>query len=143
MTTSFQQFKNWISKEEGLVSADFTTAEATLTDFFGPLFKQILKQAIVIGKGDITAGLQVLKDATAVSVQAGVAAIAAGQSPVAAAEAQFIATTVSEGTVAVSNAESSLIKAGVAIFQQDSAAAVQAISTAASQAIGASPTTVG
>ena len=141
MTTSWQQFKNWVEKEAGVVSADFTTAEADLTNYFGPLFKQILAQAETIGKGDVQAGLTVLKDAVTTAVAAGVTAIAAGQSPVTAAETAFVSTTVSEGVTAVNNAEAGLIKAGVAIVQANAAGATAAVTQAIQDVVAPTPAT--
>lgn len=140
MTTSWQQFKNWVSKEEGVLTADFTAAETILVNYFTPLFKQIVAEAETLGKGDFQAGLQVLTDAVTSAVGAGTAAIAAGQNPVSAAESQFITTTVTEGVTAVSNAEAGLIKAGVAIAQQVGTEVPGAIS-AVETAVAATPTT--
>jgi len=95
-----------------IVLADETIA------FLTPLGQQIEATALALGKQDLAAGLQVLKDSVATAVQAGATAIAAGQSPVAAAEASFLTTAAGEGKVALSNAESGAIKAGVALVQQ-------------------------
>lgn len=118
MTTSWDQFKNWVEKEEGVVAADFTSAEAALVDYFTPLFKQIEAQAIEVGKGDFQAGLQVLKDGVTTAVAAGVTALATGSNPVTAAETTFVTTVSTEGLASINNAEAGLIKAGVAIAQQ-------------------------
>ena len=143
MTTTWNQFKNWLATEEGALSAAFTVAEADLVNYFGPLFKQILAQAETLGKGDVQAGLQVLKDAVTQAVGAGATAIAAGQNPVTAAEAQFVSTTVTEGVTAVNNAEAGLIKAGVAIVQANAAGAAAAVVTAIGDATGTTPATGG
>lgn len=114
MTTIFQQAINWVEKE-------FSADEQAVIDFLTPLANQIYQEALILGKKDLQAGLQVLKDSVATAVQAGATAIAAGQSPVVAAEASFLTTAAGEGKTALSNAEAGAIKAGVAILQQATA----------------------
>src|SRR6266481_1695373 len=82
--------------------------------FLTPLGQQIEAAALALGKHDLQAGLQVLKDSVATAVVAGAAALAAGQSPVQAAEVSFLTTAAGEGRVALSNAEAGAVKAGVA-----------------------------
>lgn len=104
--------------------------------FLTPLGQQIEADALVLGKQDLTAGLQVLKDSVTTAVAAGTAAIAAGQNPVQAAESTFLTTAAGEGKTALSNAESGAIKAGVALAQQ-AAASLNAASTAPTDTTGA------
>lgn len=111
MTNIFTQAINWVEKQ-------FTADEQAVIDFLTPLAHQIYQTALKLGKEDLQAGLQVLKDSVATAVAAGTAAIAAGQNPVTAAETTFLTTAAGEGKSALSNAESGAIKAGVAILQQ-------------------------
>ena len=117
----------WFAQEETKVAAWFSNEEAALVKYFGPLFKQILAQAVIIGKGDAAAGLTVLQDAVTSAVAAGAAAAVSGGNAVQAAENALISTGTSEGITAVHNAEAGLIKAGVAIAQETAAAASTAI----------------
>ncbi len=111
----------WFKAEETKVAAFFTTEEQAVIDFLTPLANQIYQTALVLGKQDLAAGLQVLKDSVVTAVTAGATAIAAGQSPVTAAETTFLTTAAGEGKTALSNAEAGAIKAGVAIVQQAAA----------------------
>lgn len=111
MTNIFEQAINWVESE-------FTAEEQAVIDFLTPLANQIYQTALTLGKQDLQAGLQVLKDSVATAVAAGTAAIAAGQNPVTAAETTFLTTAAGEGQTALSNAESGAIKAGVALVQQ-------------------------
>ena len=108
----------WIAKVEGGFIKHFTNDEQAVMDFLTPLAKEISATALTLGKQDVQAGLQVLKDSVMASVTAGMTAIAAGQSPVVAAETTFLTTAAGEGKIALSNAEAGAIKAGVAIAQQ-------------------------
>jgi hypothetical protein len=123
----------WFTTEEQQIAAWFSNEEATLVKFFGPLFNQILATAVTVGKGDVAAGLQVLTDAATTAVAAGAAAAVSGGNPVQAAETTFVSTATTEGVTAIHNAESGLIKAGVAIAQSaatDLAATVNPTSAA-------------
>jgi hypothetical protein len=99
-------------------------------DFMTPLMQQVQAKAMELGKQDLAAGLQVLKDAVATAVASGSAAILAGQNPVQAAEATFLTTAAGEGQVALNNAESAAIKAGVALAQQAAAQVETALAPA-------------
>lgn len=134
MTNIFQQAINWVKTE-------FSAEESAVIDFLTPLANQIYQTALTLGKQDLQAGLQVLKDSVATAVMAGTTAIAAGQNPVQIAESTFLTTAAGEGKTALSNAESGAIKAGVAVAQQ-AAAQVEgnAPTTAAIEADPATPT---
>lgn len=123
MTTSIQQLINW-------VEAEFETDEAAVMAFLAPLGNQILAAAKALGKADVQAGLQIIKDTAIAAVAAGASAAATGGNAVSAAEAAFISVGSSEGLTAIRNAESGAIKAAVAIAQtaaaELSAPAVQA-----------------
>lgn len=93
----------------------FSTDEKAIIDFFTPLLEQVRAQALIIGKNDLAAGLQVIKDAAMAAVIAAENA-PAGQK-VAMAEAEFLTVAASEGITAVNNAEAAAIKAAVAIIQ--------------------------
>ena len=110
MTTTIQQLINW-------VEAEFETDEQAVMAFLAPLGHQILAAAKTVGKATVQEGLQVIKDTAAAAVAAGATALAAGQNPVEAAEAAFIATGSAEGLTAIHNAEAGAIKAAVAIAQ--------------------------
>lgn len=110
---------NWIGNEAHALWVGLSAEERALLTYFTPLFKQIETTAITVGKQDFQAGLQVLTDGVTTAVAAGAAAAATGGNAVAAAETQFVATLTTEGITAVKNAEAGLIKAGVAIAQQD------------------------
>lgn len=125
MTTSFQQLENYISDELKTAEEFFTTEEGKVIAYLTPLADQIVMSVKALGKATFDEGLQVLVDAAKAAVKAGAAAapvaLATGspEGVVAAAEAAFIATGVSEGKVALTNAEEGLVKATVAIVQQD------------------------
>ena len=125
MTNIFQQAINWVEQE-------FTTEEQAVLDFLTPLANQIAQTALTLGKQDLAAGLQVLKDSVTTAVAAGATAIASGQNPVTAAETTFLTTAAGEGKTALDNAESGAIKAGVAIAQQAAAALSATTPTTAS-----------
>ena len=108
----------WIARVEGGFMKAFTSDEQAVIEFLTPLAKQIEASAVALGKQDVQAGLQVLKDAAMSAVQAGATALANGADPVKAAEAQFLVTGAAEGVTAIHNAESGAIKAAVAIVQQ-------------------------
>ena len=110
MTTTIEQIINW-------VEAEFTSDEAAVMAFLAPLGSQILAAAKALGKADVQAGLQVIKDTAISAVAAGAAAAASGGNAVQAAEAAFLATGASEGLVTIHNAEAGAIKAAVAIAQ--------------------------
>lgn len=111
------RFKQWVSGEVTEVEDFFTSEEAEVVKYFGPLISQVVAQAKVIGKEDFAAGFKVLTDAVSTAVAAGAEAATTGGNPVTAAEVSFVATVASEGITAVHNAEAGLIKAGVAIVQ--------------------------
>src|SRR5580658_4240343 len=114
-------FESWIKGEVTEVEDFFTSAEADVVKYFGPLISQVVASVTALGKADFSAGLQVLTDSVTTAVAAGTAAIASGGNPVTAAETSFLATGASEGITAVSNSYAGLIKAGVAIAQSASA----------------------
>ena len=88
---------------EAKVAAVFTSEEAIIVQFFGPLIKSI-----------IAAGGQVVLDS---AMAAATAASTASGDKVAAAEAAFVAQGTSEGLTVVHNAEAGAIKAAVAVLQ--------------------------
>lgn len=110
-------FESWIKGEVQEVEDFFTTEEAAVVQFFGPLITQVVAAAKSLGKQDFAAGLQILKDGASSAVQAGAIAKAAGQDVIAAAENAFVGVVKTEGVTAVNNAESAAIKAAVAIEQ--------------------------
>jgi hypothetical protein len=99
----------------------FTHEEKEIIDFFTPLIEQVKAAAIQLGKDDLQAGFQVLKDAAMAAVVA--AENAPAGKKVATAEAEFLTVLTQEGLDAVHNAEAGLIKAAVAIIQANEAAA--------------------
>ena len=113
---------SWIERVIGGVEKEFFADEKLVLAYMAPLADQLLVKAKQLGKNDVAAGLQVLKDSVAVAVAAGATAAAAGQSPVAASEAAFLTTTAGEGLTALHNAEAAAIKVGVAEAQEASAA---------------------
>lgn len=124
MTSSFQQLANYISDELKTAEDFFVTEEGKVIAYLTPLADQIIIAIKALGKATFDEGLQILVDAAKAAVQAGIAAapvaLASGSPApvVAAAEAAFIATGVSEGKIALTNAEEGLVKATVAIVQQ-------------------------
>lgn len=118
------------------VVALFTHEEKAILDFFGPLIEQVKAEALVLGKNDLQAGFQVLKDAAMAAVVA--AENAPAGKKVATAEAEFITVMAQEGLDAVHNAEAGLIKAAVAIIQTNLAAAN---TTASNTTSNTTPTT--
>ena len=121
-------FSSWVSGEVTAVENFFESEEAAVVKYFGPLISQVVVAATALGKADFASGLQVLTDSVTTAVAAGAAAAATGGNAVTAAETSFLATGASEGITAIHNAESGLIKAGVAIAQ--SAASAVASTTA-------------
>lgn len=130
MTTSLDQFKNWVISETGDVIVTLEAKEAAVIAFFKPLITQVVTEAEALGKTDFDAGLKVLTDSAEAGVQAGLPIIATGniQGAETAAAAAFLATGASEGVTAVSNASAGLIKAAVAI-EQSAASELAAVST--------------
>lgn len=110
-----------------LVVGLFTSQEKEIIDFFTPLIEQVKAAAIVLGKDDMQAGFQVLKDAAMGAVVA--AENAPNGKKVATAEAEFLTILATEGLDAVHNAEAGLIKAAVAIIQSNTAVANSTTST--------------
>lgn len=84
-------------------------------DFFGPLVEQVKQAALKVGKDNLDVGLDILKGA------AMGAALAASTSPTGektkAAEKAFLDIVKGRGLDAIHNAEAGLIKAAVAIVQ--------------------------
>ena len=119
-------FSSWLSGEIQEIEGFFTSAEAALAKYFGPLFQQILTTAETLGQGDAALGLQVLTNAVTTAVAAGATAAASGADAVSAAESTFVSTLNTQGITAVHNAEAGLIKAGVAIAQSAVVATTQA-----------------
>lgn len=105
----------------------FTSEEKEIIDFFTPLIEQVKAAAIVLGKDDMQAGFQVLKDAAMGAVQA--AENAPAGKKVATAEEEFLTILATEGLDAVHNAEAGLIKAAVAIIQSNTAVANTVVAT--------------
>lgn len=110
-------FESWISGEVQAVEDFFTTEEAAVVKFFGPLITQVVAAVKTLAADDFDAGLAILKDAATKAVQAGSIAKAAGQDVVKTAEDAFVGIVKTEGVTAVNNAESAAIKAAVAITQ--------------------------
>ena len=129
-------FSSWVSGEVTAVENFFESEEAAVVKYFGPLISQVVTAVTALGKADFAAGLQVLTDSVTAAVAAGAAAAATGGNAVTAAETTFLATGASEGITAIHNAESGLIKAGVAIAQSAAAAVA---STAADAVAGLAP----
>ena len=111
----------FIAKEVTAVEGFFTSEEALVVQFLGPLAMQIVAAVEALGKATFAEGLQVLKDAAMAGVAAGAEAAATGGNAVTAAEAAFVATGSTEGLVVVHNAEAGAIKAAVAIAQANAA----------------------
>ena len=109
------------TEKKAVVLADETIA------FLTPLGQQIEAQALVLGKQDLQAGLQVLKDSVVTAVTAGTVALASGLDPVEASTAAFLTTAAGEGKNALNNAEAGAIKAGVADAQIAAAAVTAAL----------------
>jgi hypothetical protein len=116
----------------------FSNEEKAVLEFFAPLIKQVKDEAVKLGKGELEAGLRILKDAALQAAMA--AAVAPPGTKVAIAEATFLRVGISEGITEIHNAEAGAIKAAVAIVQQEQAA-VAAVAAAANVAITATPTT--
>lgn len=95
--------------------AFFSSEDKALIEFFGPLMAQVKQVAYELGKEDVQAGLQILKDAAMASVVA--AAAAPSDQRVKVAEATFLTVGAAEGIKAIHNAEAGAIKAAVAIVQ--------------------------
>ena len=140
-------FQAWLAGEVQDVEDFFTTEEAAVFKYVGPLVSQVVTQAKVIGKGDFAAGLKVLTDSVTTAVAAGAESAATGGNAVQAAESSFLATGAAEGISAIHNAEAGLIKAGVAIAQSASAAltsvAAPAVDPAPEAAVAEAPATGG
>ena len=122
ISTIVGNVEHYLARVWGGTVKKAVVVEQEVIDFLTPLAQQIQAQALILGKQDLQAGLQVLKDSVITAVAAGTGAIAQGQSPVVAAEAAFLTTAAGEGKVALNNAEAAAIKAGVAIAHQAAAA---------------------
>jgi hypothetical protein len=123
MTTTWDQLKSWIEGEPAKIENFVKTEEGLVLAYLTPLADQIISTIKTQGASDFAAAFKVFTDAAKSAVEAGAAVIPAdiaSGSPapsIAAAEAAFISTGLTEGKTDLSNAESGLIKATVAISQ--------------------------
>lgn len=111
----------WLTNIENKLMAFFSSEDKALIEFFGPLMAQVKEVAYELGKEDVQAGLQIIKDAAMASVVA--AAAAPSDQRVKVAETTFLTVGAAEGISAIHNAEAGAIKAAVAIVQTQAAVA--------------------